>query len=311
MYLREDHHKLRIAAHGLLVLIALFMLGAGLALLSGARNGGRPAALVMVRPVPGPPAAPGPASPAERPGSRPPRALEPPLPQGRPLPHAPARARLAIVIDDLGHSLGETRRFLALGYPLTYSILPDVPHARDSAALVRAAGGQYIIHLPMQPFDYPRENPGPYPLLLSQSLAETAHRLDEYLQTLPNAIGASNHMGSAYTYNRARMQLVQRTLARHHLFFLNSRTSATPVPAEVAHARGYRYLARDVFLDNSLNERKIARAFREAVRVALRHGHAIAIGHPHPQTFAVLKRLMPRLAGEGVTPVTLADLPQR
>ena len=116
-------------------------------------------------------------SPPEAPSAQPPRALEPPRHEGRPEPAAQPRAKLAIVIDDLGHSLGETQRFLALGYPLTYSILPDVPHARDSAALVHAAGGQYIIHLPMQPFDYPRENPGPYPLLLSQSLDETARRL--------------------------------------------------------------------------------------------------------------------------------------
>ena len=72
---------------------------------------------------------------------RPPRTTEPPRHEGRPSRRAPGPARLAIVIDDLGYTLEATQRFLALGYPLTYSILPDVPHAQESAALVHAAGG--------------------------------------------------------------------------------------------------------------------------------------------------------------------------
>jgi len=309
--LRDDDKGLRRAAQGILAFIGLLLLGAGLALLSGIANTGQPAAaLVMVRPLPDAPtptAQPHPLQ-DEAPGRGPPRATEPPRHEGRPQRGGHGKARLAIVIDDLGHTLEATQRFIALGYPITYSILPDVPYARQSGDLVRQMGGQYIIHLPMQPFAYPRENPGPYPLLLSQGKAETARRVREYMQVLPDAIGASNHMGSAYTYDAERMQVVQTILAEHHLFFLNSKTSATPVPAEVAHRWGYAYLQRDVFLDNSLDEREIDRAFREAVRVALRKGHAIAIGHPHPQTWHVLKRELPRLAEEGVEPVTLSDL---
>jgi uncharacterized protein len=309
--LRDDEKGLRMAAQGVLAFIGLVLLGAGLALLSGVTQDGRPAAaLVMVQPLPDAPtpAARGPQGLGEAPAGGPPRAGEPPRHEGRPPRAGQARARLAIVIDDLGFTLEPVERLLAMGYPITYSILPNGSHSRETGELVHRSGGRYIIHMPMQPFDYPRENPGPNSLLLSQGMEETARRVREYMQLLPDAIGASNHMGSAYTFDEDRMQVVQTVLAEHHLFFLNSKTSATRVPEEIAHQWGYPYLQRDVFLDNEVNERSIEAAFQQAVRVALRDGHAIAIGHPHPQTLHVLARDLPRLAGEGVEPVTLSAL---
>jgi uncharacterized protein len=315
--LREDK-RLRAAAQGLLAFIGLVLLGAGLALLSGITQSGQPAAspaLVMMQPLPdghgpyGRPAArhglrPGIAEPGTVPGVAP-QADEPPRREGRP---SNGRARLAIVIDDIGHSADSADRFLALGYPMTFSVLPDVAHAREAADHIRRAGREFIIHLPMQPFDFPRENPGPYPLLLSQGMEETARRVREYIADLPDAIGASNHMGSAYTYDAERMEVVQTVLAEHHLFFLNSKTSATPVPERIAHQWGYTYLERDVFLDHDPSEAAVEDAFRQAVRRAGHNGHAIAIGHPLPQTLRVLRRQLPRLSAQGVQAVSLSTL---
>ena len=222
---------------------------------------------------------------------------------------APAReARLALVIDDIGHSLPALRDFLALGVPMTFSVLPDLPHSRAAAELIAGARGEYIIHLPMEPQDYPVQNPGPNPLLLDLGLPETQRRLRAYLEELPGAIGASNHMGSAYTYDQPHMAVVQDELARRSLLFLNSKTSASPVPAEVAQRGGYRYLERDVFLDNEVSEGAIERELRHAVGRARRNGHAIAIGHPHPETYRVVRRALESGELDAVNLVSLSTL---
>jgi hypothetical protein len=314
----SDEHGLRIVIHGLLAFIGVVMLGVGLAVLSGLASGARPHAappLAMVQPRTersavriDPPRARSRASAAFRSLPRPPAASEPPAPAGRPAPPRAGEALLAVVIDDIGHNLETVRAFLALEVPLTYSVLPDVAFSRDSAHLISRAGRELIIHLPMEPFDYPGQNPGPHPLLLSLSAGETARRLDGYLETLPGAVGASNHMGSAYTYDEERMQVVQQKLAERRLFFLNSRTSATPVPGAIARRTGYPYLERDVFLDHDPGERAIENAFRQVVRRAGAQGRAIAIGHPHPQTLRVLRRRLPGLRAKGVSLAPLSDL---
>ena len=56
----------------------------------------------------------------------------------------------------------------------------------------------------------------------------------------------------------------------------------------MAHAMGQPFLGRDVFLDNERDERLIARQLDKALRIAGRHGRAVAIGHPYAQTRRVL-----------------------
>lgn len=219
--------------------------------------------------------------------------------------------RLAIVIDDIGQSLSAPRELLSLGVPLTFSVLPDLPHSRQAAELIARARREFIIHLPMEPLDYPVHDPGPQPLLLSLDAEQTRERIEAYLRELPGATGASNHMGSAYTADPDRMAMVQRLLADRNLFFLNSKTSASPVPAAIAQRGRYPYLERDVFLDVERDERFIARALEQAIGRAQRRGYAIAIGHPYPETVQVLHAALSGPTIEGVELVSLSDLLER
>lgn len=193
-------------------------------------------------------------------------------------------AQLVILIDDIGHNLARTRQFLALNLPLTYSVLPGLKYSARSAELIVKNGGEFLVHLPMEPETYPLMNPGPQPMLLSHGDAYTQKRLEDYFRKLPGAIGASNHMGSAYTRDAAKMQVVQSLLARQGRVFLNSLTSNSRVPRKIAHARGFEYLERNIFLDNNREEGAIRRQLNHAIRLAKRRGRAIAIGHPYPET---------------------------
>jgi uncharacterized protein len=197
---------------------------------------------------------------------------------------------------------------LGLGEPITFSVLPGLAHSRQSAELIARAGREFIVHLPMEPVDYPAHDPGPTPLLLDQDVAATRVRMEAYLRDLPGATGASNHMGSAYTADPQRMAVVEQVLADRHLFFLNSKTSATRVPAEIAREGRFAYLERDVFLDNDRDERRITGALDQALARARRRGHAIAIGHPYPETVRVLRETLTAPTVDGVELVTLSDL---
>ncbi len=299
---RGTSPRLRVAAQGVLALVGLVLVGVGLALVSGV-SGAHPSreTLAVVQPA---------VPPAGTTAAPPSRFRRPRSPAGRDGGPRPV-GRLAIVIDDIGHSLPALRRLLALDVPLSFSVLPHVTHAREAARAIARAGREYMVHMPMEPYAYPREDPGPRPLLLAQSLAHTAERVRGYLAALPGAVGASNHMGSAYTYDPDRMRVVQTVLAERNLFFLNSRTSGTPVPRAVARQRGYRYLERDVFLDHDPRETAVESAFRLAVRRARRQGRAIAIGHPYDSTYRVLRRRLPGLPRNGVRVVPVSALLRR
>jgi polysaccharide deacetylase 2 family uncharacterized protein YibQ len=216
--------------------------------------------------------------------------------------------RLAIVIDDIGYNLRMPRKFLALGLPLTFSILPNLPFSREAAALFRAERREFLIHLPMEPFDFPNVNPGPTPLLLGMDDAAAARRTESYFAGLPGAIGASNHMGSAFTFDERRMAAVQAVVARGDRLFLNSKTSTSPAPKAIARARGYPYLERNVFLDNERDTAAIRRQLRQAIRIARQYGRAVAVGHPFRGTWRVLAEAFPTAHEHGVKLVPLSSL---
>ncbi len=122
-----------------------------------------------------------------------------------PLLREQGTALVAIIVDDLGGDLGMMQEFLDLQLNLTVAVLPNVPHARAVAELAHAAGREVLLHIPMEPRDYPAVDPGEQALMVDLSREEVQHRLRGYLQTVPWVVGANNHMGSRFTESHEGM----------------------------------------------------------------------------------------------------------
>jgi len=217
-------------------------------------------------------------------------------------------ARVAIVFDDLGRDLAAADRLLATGEPITFSVLPFLPHSQETAERVHAAGEEVFLHLPMEPQAYPRIRPGKGGLLLAMDEETLRRQLDEDLAAVPFIDGVNNHMGSRLTEELAPMAVVMEVLAERGLFFLDSRTTPHSVAAEAAAQAGVPWLSRDLFLDNTQTPEAIAAQFDKLINLALTRGHAIAIGHPHPATLDALEAALPRLREAGIVVVPIADL---
>jgi polysaccharide deacetylase 2 family uncharacterized protein YibQ len=215
---------------------------------------------------------------------------------------------LAIIIDDMGAGMQEARELLAIGLPITFSVIPGLPKDRAVAELAHQQGGRVMIHLPMEPQGYPERRLEKNGLLLSQSEAEITERLRTYFQAVPHAVGANNHMGSRFTEDREKMGLVLNILKGKGLFFIDSLTSPKSVGLQLAHQLGMEAGTRNVFLDNVQEVGLIKVQLEEAARIARRKGGAIAIGHPHPATIRALREMMPELRDAGIRFVYASEL---
>jgi len=219
-------------------------------------------------------------------------------------------AYFAIVIDDLGHSRQELRAVLALPGPIAGAVLPHAPHSQVTADALYREGRDVLLHLPMEPID--EREAGPGALTRGMTPREIALTVDYDLTTVPHAIGVNNHMGSLLTQDRSSMQILMRHLGQHgNLFFLDSLTSAQSVAHDVAMQSALPTMVRDVFLDNDRSSEAIREQLARAVAQARRHGGVIAIGHPYPETLAVLNEQLPTLAQQGIELVSISDLLMR
>lgn len=216
--------------------------------------------------------------------------------------------KLAILIDDMGRSTAQIQRLIALQVPLSIAIIPGLAQDKAVATAAHTAGLQILVHLPMEalPGSYERlENNG---LLTSMQDQEIITRVIGYCQRIPYAVGANNHMGSAFTQNAQKMDTVLRTLKERHFFFIDSVTTPKSVALKQARACGVPTARRDIFLDNDQNDIQIRTQMAKALRIATKNGSALIIGHPHTQTLNSLERIIPELSKQGVVFVRVGDL---
>ncbi|MEA2602980.1 MAG: uncharacterized protein QOF89_3972 [Acidobacteriota bacterium] len=206
-------------------------------------------------------------------------------------------ARVAVVIDDLGTSPDELRPLEELGVPVTYSVLPYAEQTPQVVSELRGRNAEILLHLPMQPKN--GENPGPGALLERMTDDELRQGTVAALKAVPGAVGVNNHMGSLLSSEEGPMNTVLEVIAERHLFFLDSRTSADSVGYKVATQLGIPAAERQVFLDGDPAPEAIRAQFQRLLALARTHGAAIAIGHPHPETLAMLASEVPKAKAEG------------
>ena len=218
------------------------------------------------------------------------------------------RGELAIIIDDMGSSLQEARSLASIGVPITFSIIPGLRHDREVANYAAGQGIEIMVHMPMQPKEYPQRRLEDNGLLLEQSDEELRSKVLAYLEVLPQAVGANNHMGSGFTEHSDKMRVALKVLKEKGLFYIDSITTPKTTGLKVAAELKLTSARRDVFLDNEQNEAYIRGQLNQAVARARKNGHAIAICHPHPTTITTLAKALPELQLKGVTLVKITKL---
>lgn len=217
--------------------------------------------------------------------------------------------RVALVIDDLGRSVGDLDRLEELDVPVTYAVLPFEEATPEVVAELRRRGEEMLLHLPMEPKN--GEDPGPGALRRGMSEEELLEKTEAALQAVPGAAGVNNHMGSGLSTEEGPMSTLMGLLAGRGLFFLDSRTSAESVAYKTAVRFGIPAAERQVFLDGDPSPEAIRAQFLRLLNLARDRGAAIAIGHPYPETLDTLAEEVPKARALGYEFVPVSYLLDR
>ena len=205
---------------------------------------------------------------------------------------------VALIVDDLGYDKKIAKKFLALNVNLTFSILPHSPFQNEIARLASSKGIEIMLHLPMEPVEYPDVNPGPGTLLSSMSPDELIGQLEDDLNALPGITGVNNHMGSKLTAESTQMYQIFSILKQRGLFFIDSRTTSDSMGRPSARLLQIPFAERDVFIDHYLKPNFIRKQIKELIRIARSNGAAVGILHPHSTTYQILREELPELQNQ-------------
>jgi len=219
----------------------------------------------------------------------------------KPVIPAESPPEITVIIDDVGYETRITKKLINLDSNITFSVLPHAPYTEKARKWLREAGREIMLHLPMEGSGRSRRYLGKGALKLNMSPFLIKRIVDDDLAAVPEASGVNNHMGSKFTAWKPGMEAVFDRLARRGLYFVDSVTGSHTVAYDTARKMGLRCAKRDIFLDHNNSAASIKRQWERLLKKARRKGNALAIGHPRPNTYRVLKREIPRLADKGVT----------
>ena len=215
---------------------------------------------------------------------------------------------VAIIVDDMGNSKHEADLLLEIDVPMTFSIIPGLTNAREVAEAAHRKGREVMVHIPMEPKGVKKKPFEKNGLLLDMSDEEILMRLHGYIDAVPYAVGANNHMGSRFTEDRAKMRTVLNVLKEKRMFFIDSKTTPASVGDGLAREMGIHAAARNVFLDNEQDVAAIKVQIDKLAGIARKTGSAIGICHPHKSTIQALATTLPALKSEGITFVSASEL---
>ena len=219
----------------------------------------------------------------------------------RPFNEADRRPRVAIVIAGLGMSRTITDQFIGQ-LPPTVTLALDAQGTVTAAWAARARqdGHEILLEVPMEPFDYPRSDPGPNTLLTSLPNSDNIARLMKAMSKATGYVGITSLSGSRMTTNSTKYAPILEVLHDRGLMVLDARAAPHSAVTDMAHNAGVPVATVTQRLDTDLAPDAIAAALDTLEKTARLNGRAIGITAASPIMLAQLQAWTKELPKRGI-----------
>jgi polysaccharide deacetylase 2 family uncharacterized protein YibQ len=206
---------------------------------------------------------------------------------------ANGKPKIALVIGGLGLNAKSTREAIEqLPADVTLSFVPYAEGLQGWIDLARANGHEVLLEAPMEPNDYPDNDPGPYTLMAADKPAETLTRLDWLLSRATGYFGVTNYLGSKFVTADAAMAAFSGGLRKRGLAFIDDGSAA-------GHGGGLPRLSADRVIDDQLAGDVIDKQLLALEASAMRNGQSLGAGFAYPVTLDQVGRWAASLAQRG------------
>jgi polysaccharide deacetylase 2 family uncharacterized protein YibQ len=213
-------------------------------------------------------------------GTRPAEAFAQPVRTIADRPNAP---RVAIVVAGLGISaIGTSDALAKLPGAVTLAFAPYGADLDRLAARAREGGHELLLQVPMEPFDYPDNDPGPQTLLTSLSAGQNVDRLHWLMGRLQGYVGLANYMGGRFTASEQALAPILREAAKRGLIYVEDGASPRSLAGQIAGANNLPYAKADLAIDAVPSSVEIDRALARLDKTARERGIAVGMANALP-----------------------------
>ncbi len=220
----------------------------------------------------------------------------------RPFGSAKGQPKIALMIGGMGLSKTATELAIReLPPEVTLSFAPYPDELQRHVNLAREAGHEVMLQLPMEPFDYPQNDPGHHTLLTTQPVRKNMDDLDWLLSRVTGYAGVSNYLGAKFTSSKGSLKPVIETVEKYGLFYVDDGSSQRSVTADVVREFELGFALADRTIDARPSRTGIELKLLELEEVARANGTALGVGAlPYPVTIKTVRDWADTLPEKGL-----------
>ncbi len=218
---------------------------------------------------------------------------------------------IAIVISGLGVGAAKTADAIMKLPPAV--TLAFTPYGSDPSKLVERARAQkheILLQVPMEPFDYPDNDPGPQTLLTTQDAEQNLDRLAWHMSRFQGYVGIANFMGSRFVTTDAALQPIVKDAAKRGLAWLDDGSSPRSVAGVIAEGQAMPFAKADVVIDTVPTPAEIDRSLAKLETLAKDRGTSVGVATALPISVERIGNWAKQLESRGImlVPLTTAML---
>jgi uncharacterized protein len=220
--------------------------------------------------------------------------------------------RVALVVGGLGISANNTAEALRkLPGPITFAFAPYGSDIERQAARARDAGHEVLLQIPMEPVDYPDNDPGPHTLLTSLDAAPNLDRLHWLMSRMQGYVGIVNFMGGRFSASEHAMTTLLREIASRGLLYLDDGSSTRSVATQIANITNVPFARADLIIDQLPTPTDLDRALGRLETIARARGTAVGFASPLPVSIDRITRWIKAAESRGIQVVPLSAVAVR
>jgi hypothetical protein len=213
-------------------------------------------------------------------GTRPADAFARPV---QPIPGKPDAPRIALIVGGLGISTSATADAIAkLPGAVTLGFSPYGSDVASLVARARGGGHEILLQVPMEPFQYPDNDPGPQTLLTSLTPPQNIDRLYALMSHFQGYVGLAGTMGARFTASEPAFGPILRETAKRGLIFVDDGSNPRSLAGRIAGANNLPFAKADVVLDAVPTPAEIDRALGRLEMAARERSVAVGISSALP-----------------------------
>lgn len=185
---------------------------------------------------------------------------------------------ISILVTNLGLSKPVTDNAIEKLPPeITLSFNPYSKQLNSWVKRARRNGHELMLQLPMEPFDYPDNDPGPHTLLNDLSDTINLQRLKWLMSRMTGYVGMVNISGSKFSSDENALHPILHELKVRGLTYMDAHPQAPEVPYQISRQIKLDYLQGSLIIDRVQTKSSIDLSLAKLEEMAQSHGSAIGI----------------------------------